>query len=111
MGIGTGLQYPFVCNYCMEMVNRKLIEHNASCKSGLPNTSNTDTQHWELNNSDIGENMEIFKHINAKFNTENIHLEISYACVRAFLFESKENWRQFESWNLSSQQWDIIHKL
>ena len=85
MGICTGLQYSFVCNYCTEMVNRKVIEHNASCKSGLSNTSNTDTQRWELKNRDTVENMEIFTHINAKFKYKlKINFEIPF-----FLLESQ----------------------
>ena len=60
------LQCSFVYNYHKEMVNRKAIEHNASCKSDLPNT-----QSWELKNRDIGEGIKISIQVNL-----NIKLKI-----------------------------------
>ena len=80
-------EYSFVCNYCTRIMNRTVIEHNASCKSGLPNTSNTDSQRSELKNRDIGENIQISIYVNLNIKL-TINIEMSYMC-QSFLLESQ----------------------
>ena len=55
---------------CLQL--RKVLEHNASCKSDLLNISNINTQRWELlQNRNIVENIEISLYVNLNIKLKN----------------------------------------